>query len=934
MFRKIDRKWMTAVLFLLVLLFALCMPALAAENEENVFKEYSGNCGATGDGSHLTWAVSTDGKTLTITGSGAMANFANFSAKPWDDHEDTIETVVFVEQGGNITHIGDFAFYNCENLTLITLPDSLRTIGKNAFSSCSKLASITLPDSLTSIGMQAFSHCSSLASVRLPNGLTTVGFWAFSHCTALSSVQFPDSLTAIESFAFEYCESLTEISIPAGVTTLSESVFSYCSSLQKVHFASTLHIVERGAFEDCTSLTNVSYDGTMDEMRGIYIYINNEHLKSALWDCLDGADRYGFDMSGSCGSNLTWAVSDDGTTLTITGSGAMYNFIDYDSPQPWADHHTAIKTVVFVEQGDGITYIGKAAFSDFSSLASVTLPDHLTDIGSYAFSDCTALTEITIPSGVTELQRDTFADCSSLTTVHLSNTLQSASTAFARCDQLAEVYYDGLIDEMQQIEITGINNYLKNVPWICKDGTAYFKVVMSGKCGDNLTWTVSEDRKTMTITGSGAMYDFANTTSKPWTQDHEANIETVIFVEQGGGITHIGEWAFDSCFNLSSVTLPEHLTTIGNYAFAACNIPSITFPDSLTSIGNVAFFRCEALTSLQLPDSVVSIGESAFSWCTSLSSVQLPDSLISIGEYAFERTKISEITIPSGTTELLSGIFFNNESLRIVNISNTLRTIGMRAFYNCPNLSDVYYDGTQPEAIAISFAADNNHLKEATWHFKITDLSGDPDSGAIIQPGEMPSTPIDSPILIIDPDDLTADDELFFNDVFIKYDKTVSGNKKNTITYNVHLVDANDYDVELPSPENGAKYTLFFPYPEGLDQYSPNKYRVIIHHTTYGTMENPYLGGKTEVFKSEDGTIQFLPQGISVKITSLSPFVISWEGDGAVPTATATPAPTPQPSSNVPVTGDESKPLALLLASITSLLVMAVLLMPKLKKDC
>lgn len=172
----------------------------------------------------------------------------------------------------------------------------------------------------------------------------------------------------------------------------------------------------------------------------------------------------------------------------------------------------------------------------------------------------------------------------------------------------------------------------------------------SGTCGDNLTWEYNAG--TLTLSGTGAMYDYHDYSSyfndfsraAPWMEHYWNQIRTVVVDE---GVTQIGNYAFYTCENLVSVSLPSSLTSIGEYAFCAClHLPTINFPEGLKSIGEIAFDECNALTTVVLPASLESLGRFAFQACENLTSVELPASLKNIGNYVFQNSKkISDITV-------------------------------------------------------------------------------------------------------------------------------------------------------------------------------------------------------------------------------------------------------------------------------------------------
>ena len=133
----------------------------------------SGTCG-----DNLTWTYNETTHTLTISGSGEMANYA-YDSSPWSRFNQEILTVL-IEEG--VTSIGKSAFYCCSGLTTVTIPNSVTSIGEDAFSQCSGLTSVTIPNSVTSIGEWAFCDCSGLTSVTIPNSVTSIEGGAFYNC--------------------------------------------------------------------------------------------------------------------------------------------------------------------------------------------------------------------------------------------------------------------------------------------------------------------------------------------------------------------------------------------------------------------------------------------------------------------------------------------------------------------------------------------------------------------------------------------------------------------------------------------------------------------------------------------------------------------------------------------------------------------------------
>ena len=162
-------------------------------------------------------------------------------------------------------------------------------------------------------------------------------------------------------------------------------------------------------------------------------------------------------------------------------------------------------------------------------------------------------------------------------------------------------------------------------------------------------------------------------------------------------VTSIGNSAFADCYALTSVTIPNSVTSIGDKAFYRCGLTSVTIPYSVTSIGEWAFWKCSSLTSVNIPNSVTSIGVGAFSDCSSLTSVTIPNSVTSIGNSAFyDCSALTSVTIPNSVTSIGNYAFSGCSSLTSVNIPHSVTSIGDGAFSDCLNLGtiDVNHDNT------------------------------------------------------------------------------------------------------------------------------------------------------------------------------------------------------------------------------------------------
>ena len=351
-----------------------------------------------------------------------------------------------------------------------------------------------------------------------------------------------------------------------------------------------------------------------------------------------------------------------------------YSVLD-DGTVEITDYNGSAKTVDIPEKinGKSVTSIGNCAFRYCTSLKSITIPNSVIEIGSSAFSGCSSLTSITIPNSVTEIGVYAFKGCTSLTSITIPNSVTNiGDSTFWGCSSLTAIYV-----AVDNKNYTSVNGVLFN-----KDKTAL------------ICYPAGKTDKSYNITNS---------------------------------VTSIGDYAFNGCSSLTSVTIPNSVTEIGGSAFVGCaSLKSITMPNSVTSIGDMAFYKCSSLTSITIPDSVTSIGSSAFSDCSKLRSITIPNSVTSIGAWAFngctgltainvamenqnyvspdgvlynkDKTTIicypagkkgNNYKIPDGVTEIGSIAFSRCSSLTSVTIPNSVTSIGSGAFNGCTSLTRV-----------------------------------------------------------------------------------------------------------------------------------------------------------------------------------------------------------------------------------------------------
>ena len=254
-----------------------------------------------GVNSCLHWEVSTgvlSGKTLTISGTGAMPDFdfPNGNLAPWWNYEalgmltsfgnfkleGELKKVVIKD---GVTNVSDYALFFLPAATQVTLPDSVTSIGRYGIAMCSKLTglsipkgvtgigdfglagngltAVTLPDGLQGLGRGAFDSCASLTNTTLPAAITAVPGKCFADCTKLLNVKYAGTVTAIGDLAFESCKALTAAPIPETVTAIGTSAFTGCTALTDVTIPAGVSTIPDGCFRGCTALADIDLPGTV-----------------------------------------------------------------------------------------------------------------------------------------------------------------------------------------------------------------------------------------------------------------------------------------------------------------------------------------------------------------------------------------------------------------------------------------------------------------------------------------------------------------------------------------------------------------------------------------------------------------------------------------------------------------------------------------------
>ena len=614
--------------------------------------------------------------------------------------------------------ICDRAFFDCLNLTSISIPNSVKDIGEWAFAGCSLLSSIDIPNSVISIGNNAFAGCLSLKYISIPESVICLNGNPFGDCECeieclsanfiyeddvlfnrdkseiisfrnqeIESYIIPDSVTSIGDGAFGCCSSLSSLFIPNSVTSIGDGAFEGCSSLSSLVIPDSVVNIKGNPFYlwkgklECLSASFIYEDNVLFNMdkSKLISYRNQEAKSFIIPNGVMSIEKYAF---SGCSSLISISVPKSVTSIgdgAFDGCSSLSSIAISDSItsiSAWTfDGCKSLRSLIIP---DSVTCIGNEAFRGCSSLCSLVIPDSVTSIGDGAFDGCSSLRSLVIPDCVTSIRDGAFDGCSSLRSLIIPDSVTSIGDgAFSSCSSLRSLVIpdsvtsigNGVFSSCSSLRSLVIPDSVVNIKG---NPFCYWK----GKLECLSASFIYEDNVLFNMDKS-KLISFRNQEAKSF-----------IIPD---GVMSIGKCAFVDCYSLVSISIPNSVTSIGEESFIDCSsLRSLVIPDSVTSIGDGAFWGCSSLSSLVIPASVTSIGAWAFSGCKSLSSLVIPASVTSIGYSAFDGcSSLSSLVIPNSVTSIGDSAFSGCKSLSSLAIPDSVTSIGAWAFDGCSSLSSL-----------------------------------------------------------------------------------------------------------------------------------------------------------------------------------------------------------------------------------------------------
>ena len=554
---------------------------------------------------------------------------------------------------------------------------------------------------VVAIGMNAFFACQNMYSVTIPNTIRHIGFQAFIYNFALTEVIFEENsqLRTIESFAFAYDESLRGVEIPKSVNWIADRAFDDNYSMTSLTFEA--HTVAEGA--SLLYIGSTAFDETQ-----ITELVFPETLVT-LGAAFAGAKIKRIVLP----ENMTAVASRAFEGCTYLEEVVLPDGIETISMSAF-EGCTSLKKI---NMPSSLTQIGALAFAGCSSLTSIELPDTVEKIGSGAFGYCTSLVSVKFGDGLKEIDDEAFLGATSLRTVYFDRytKLETLGTdLFYGCMSFTDFSVHPLNENFMSDDgilyrkIPGSTHYQLHTVPIAKRIDTFLVRPDVAEIND-FAFAYHTEMQAVLFPAGGALYsigDYAFTGC--------SSLKTV-GLQNATALLEMGDYVFAYCTSLTDIVLPNNITKIPSYAFYYCvYLERVEFNEQLSSIGSNAFAYCirfqgtDGEGTLKLPAALSTLNAQAFVANRQLKKVDLSDCVGLSGksnywgEYGFaECTNLREVILPTTANMIFDGMFAYCTSLEKINLEETqIDNIRTYAFYGCESLEHVVL----PETIETIYA--------------------------------------------------------------------------------------------------------------------------------------------------------------------------------------------------------------------------------------
>lgn len=543
----------------------------------------------------------------------------------------------------SLENISKKAFFCCEKLESLNIPENVSVIGPHAFVA-SKLESIIIPKNVSIIEDRTFYECKNLASVEIKGNIEIIKESAFNGCENLKTVKFNGYVKNIDGYAFEDCKALKSINLKEGLEKIGDSAFVNCKELTSLKLPSTVKILGSRFIHGCSKITKITLPKSLDmKSSSSELIYKNEHIKEIvleegiktfdvnIYGCVNlekisipstlTPNEYGnfHDFTGC--SKLKFKVSPNSKTFSTMKNGSILVSKDKKKMYAWPSASGKIKIPDEIELYQAYLFSGNEKIEEITSSKNIT---------QYESFNCKGVKKFIIPEGVKEI------------------------------DNLDVLYFENL--EIFQIPSTltfiGHKGTAKYDPDVIKIPTFDSQKVKFKVGKENQLFTTIKDGSVIVSKDKKVLYSYPSATGDITISD---------------GITTIANDAFKGA-NIQTLVLDESVTEVGEHAFALSKVKTVKILSKQVHFQYEAFADCINLETVEIKGDVIGTPgnwrESAiFARCNNLKDIKYNGTVVSIDESFADCINLTQFSIPEGVERIAMETFTNCENLIYFDVS-------------------------------------------------------------------------------------------------------------------------------------------------------------------------------------------------------------------------------------------------------------------------